>query len=332
MNWIANFVRPRIKSLIGGAARSNETPENLWKKCSSCGEMIFHRDLRAALNVCPQCGHHMRVGPADRFAAIFDAQSYEELSSPEVPTDPLRFRGEKRYSDEIKGARTTLGRPEALSAARGTIDGMPVLIGVQPFDFLGGTLGMGVGEGLVQAMQAAASERRPFILFVSSGGARMQEGILSLMQMPRVTIAVDLLREAGVPYIVVLTDPTFGGVSASYAMLGDVQIAEPGARIGFTGARVASQTIREKLPEGFQCAEFLRDHGMIDMVVHRHDLRDTLSTVIHLLMRKSRPKSKAPPPSLLNGKAERVVARPNGQDKAAKAVAPNGGGNGAAGR
>ena len=211
MNWIANFVRPRIKSWIG-SARPNETPENLWKKCSACGEMIFHRDLKAAQFVCPQCGNHMRIPPAERFAAIFDAQSYEELAPPEVPLDPLKFRGEKRYTDELKGARAKLSRPEALSAARGTIDGLAVLVAVQPFDFLGGSLGMGVGEGLVQAIEHAVAERRPFVLFVSSGGARMQEGIMSLMQMPRVTIAVDMLRDAGLPYLVVLTDPTFGGV------------------------------------------------------------------------------------------------------------------------
>ncbi len=312
MNWIANFVRPRIKSLMGG--RLSETPENLWKKCPSCGEMIFHRDLEGALFVCPQCGHHMRLGPAERFQMTFDPASWQELPTPQVPSDPLRFRDERRYSDRLKDARTKTGRQEALSAARGTIDGMPVMIAVQPFDFLGGSLGMGVGEALVLAMQAAASERRPFILFVASGGARMQEGILSLMQMPRVTIAVDQLREAGMPYLVVLTDPTTGGVSASYAMLGDVHIAEPGALIGFTGQRVIEQTIREKLPEGFQRAEYLRDHGMVDMVVHRHELRGTLSQLLHLLMKKPRPKAHATPPTIAGERAKQanVVARAAG--------------------
>jgi len=293
MNWIANFVRPRIKSLMAG--RAAETPENLWKKCPSCGEMIFHRDLEAAQNVCPQCGHHMRIGPAERFAAIFDAGVYEELPQPEVPADPLHFRDERRYTDRLKDARHKTGRNEALSAARGTLDGMNVMVAVQPFDFLGGSLGMGVGEALVQAMQAAVAERRPFILFSSSGGARMQEGILSLMQMPRVTIGVDMLREAKLPYIVVLTDPTTGGVSASYAMLGDIQIAEPGALIGFAGQRVIEQTIRERLPEGFQRAEYLLDHGMVDMVVHRHDLRATLSRVVHLMLKKPRPRMRQAP-------------------------------------
>jgi acetyl-CoA carboxylase carboxyl transferase subunit beta len=280
MNWITNFVRPRIKNLMAG--RSN-TPDNLWRKCPSCGEMIFHRDLEAALNVCPKCGHHLRIGPAQRFTAIFDGDEYEELPLPDVMQDPLRFRDERRYPDRLKDARAKTGRKEAFAAARGTLDGLPVMVAVQPFDFLGGSLGMGVGEGFVQAVEAAVQERRPFILFVASGGARMQEGILSLMQMPRATIAVDMLHEAGLPYLVVLTDPTTGGVSASYAMLGDVHIAEPGALIGFTGQRVIEQTIREKLPEGFQRAEYLLDHGMVDMVVHRHQLRAVLSRLLHLL-------------------------------------------------
>ena len=288
MNWIANFVRPRIKSLMAG--RSTETPENLWKKCTACGDMIFHRDLEAAQNVCPQCGHHMRLGARERFVATFDGAVYEELPQPQVPLDPLKFRGDKKYTDELKTVRSKSGRQDALQAARGTIDGMPVMVAVEPFDFLGGSLGMAVGEALVEAMQIAVTERRPFILFVSSGGARMQEGILSLMQMPRVTIGVDMLREAKLPYIVVLTDPTYGGVSASYAMLGDVQIAEPGARIGFSGQRVIEQTIREKLPEGFQRAEYLLEHGMVDMVVHRHELRATLSNLLHLLTKQPRPK------------------------------------------
>ncbi|MGB8363205.1 MAG: acetyl-CoA carboxylase, carboxyltransferase subunit beta [Rhizomicrobium sp.] len=310
MNWIANFVRPRIKSLIAG--RGSETPENLWKKCPACGDMIFHRDLEAAQNVCPQCGYHLRVGPKERFAAIFDAGAFEELPQPDVPLDPLRFRDERRYTDRLKDARTKTGRQEALSAARGTIDGLPVMVAVQPFDFLGGSLGMAVGEALVQAMQAAAAEQRPFVLFASSGGARMQEGILSLMQMPRVTIGVDILREARLPYVVVLTDPTTGGVSASYAMLGDVQIAEPGALIGFAGQRVIEQTIRERLPDGFQRAEYLLDHGMIDMVVHRHDLRATLSRLLHLLVKRPRPKMRSEPPLINASPARSAAAKPNG--------------------
>jgi acetyl-CoA carboxylase carboxyl transferase subunit beta len=304
MNWIANFVRPKIKSWLG---RRSDTPENLWTKCPGCGEMIFHKDLVAALYVCPQCGFHLRVGPKERFAWTFDAGSYEELPQPPVPADPLKFRDEKRYSDRIKDARNKTGRQEALVAARGTLDGLPVMIAVQPFDFMGDSLGMGVGEALVQAMQAAVNERRAFILYSSSGGARMQEGILSLMQMPRVTITVDMLDEARLPYIVVLTDPTTGGVSASYAMLGDVQIAEPGALIGFAGQRVIEQTIREKLPEGFQRAEYLRDHGMVDMVVHRHEMRPTLSRIVHILMKRPKPKSRQPAQTV-TGTALRVRA------------------------
>jgi acetyl-CoA carboxylase carboxyl transferase subunit beta len=305
MNWIANLVRPRIKSLIGG--RNSDTPENLWRKCPACGEMIFHRDLIAAQFVCPQCGHHLRIGAAERFAALFDGASYDELIPPEVPADPLRFRDEKRYSDRLKDARAKTGRIDALAAARGTLDGLPIMVAVQVFDFMGGSLGMAVGEALVNAMQAAASEGRPFILFVASGGARMQEGVLSLMQMPRVTIAVDMLREAGLPYIVVLTDPTTGGVSASYAMLGDVHIAEPGALIGFAGQRVIAQTMHEHLPEGFQRAEYLLEHGMVDMVVHRHQMRETLSRVAHLLMKRTRPKTRPSSRAVIAAKPARVA-------------------------
>jgi acetyl-CoA carboxylase carboxyl transferase subunit beta len=244
----------------------------------------------------------MRIGPAERFAYTFDPGSFTELTPPSVPADPLRFKGDKKYSDEIKENRAKTGRPEAFTAARGTIDGLPVMIGVQPFDFLGGSLGMGVGEALVESLQAAAKEKRPYVLYVASGGARMQEGILSLMQMPRVTICVDMLREAGLPYVVVLTDPTFGGVSASYAMLGDIQIAEPGAQIGFTGARVIAQTIREKLPDGFQRAEYLLEHGMLDMVTHRKEMRATLSRVLHLLLKQGKPRNRVlPMPKRGNG-------------------------------
>jgi acetyl-CoA carboxylase carboxyl transferase subunit beta len=309
MNWIANFVRPRIKSLM---SRGTETPENLWKKCPACGDMIFHRDLEAAQNVCPQCGYHMRIGPKERFAALFDAAVFEEMPHPVVPADPLRFRDERRYADRLRDARGKTGRNEALSAARGTLDGMPIMVAVQPFDFLGGSLGMAVGEALVLAMQAAVEERRPFILFVSSGGARMQEGILSLMQMPRVTIGVDMLREAALPYVVVLTDPTTGGVSASYAMLGDIQIAEPGALIGFTGQRVIEQTIRERLPDGFQRAEYLLDHGMVDMVVHRHEMRSTLSRLLHLMMKQPRPKMRATPPVISANPTKPMPPKVNG--------------------
>jgi acetyl-CoA carboxylase carboxyl transferase subunit beta len=287
MNWLEKLVRPRIKGLLPKAAPP--APDNLWRKCTGCGEMIFHRDLLAAEHVCPQCGHHMRIGAKERFAALFDGSAYELLPSPEVPQDPLRFRDDKRYVDRLKDSRNKTQQTDALVAARGTLDALPVVIAVQCFEFMGGSLGLATGAGLVAAMRVAAAEKRPFILVVSSGGARMQEGILSLMQMPRTTVGVDMLNEAGVPYIVLLTDPTTGGVSASYAMLGDVQIAEPGALIGFSGPRVIEQTIRERLPEGFQRAEYLLDHGMIDMIVHRHHLKETLSRVMRLL-------TKQPPP------------------------------------
>lgn len=306
MNWLANFVRPRIKSLMGVRT---ETPENLWRKCTACGEMIFHRDLEAAMNVCPKCGHHMRIGAKARFAALFDAGAYEELVPPEVAVDPLRFRDEKRYTDRLRDARSKTGLTDALSAARGTIDGLPAMIAVQDFAFMGGSLGMAVGEALVRAMLAAVEERRSFVLFVASGGARMQEGMLSLMQMPRVTVAVDALRDAHLPYIVVLTDPTTGGVSASYAMLGDVHISEPGALIGFAGQRVIAQTMREQLPEGFQRAEYLLDHGMVDMVVPRKDLRETVSRILHLMTNQPYPRVKQSPP-LLEASAIRAAGNP----------------------
>jgi acetyl-CoA carboxylase carboxyl transferase subunit beta len=300
MNWITNFVRPRIKGLMGSKASSTD---NLWRKCNGCGEMVFHRDLLAAQNVCPQCGHHMRIGAKERFAALFDG-AHERLALPEVPQDPLRFRDDKRYADRLKEYRHKTSQPDALSAARGTLDGLSVMIAVQSFDFMGGSLGLATGAALVASMRAAVSEHRPFILIVSSGGARMQEGILSLMQMPRTTVGVNMLNEAKLPYIVVLTDPTTGGVSASYAMLGDVQIAEPGALIGFSGPRVIEQTIRERLPEGFQRAEYLLDHGMIDMIVHRQHLKETLARIIRLLM-------KQPAPQRGNGHAN---PQGNGQD------------------
>ena len=293
MNWLANFVRPRFKSLIGARA---DTPENLWRKCPACGEMIFHRDLEAALGVCTKCGHHMRIGAGERFAMMFDAGAYDELVLPEVPLDPLRFRDEKRYTDRLRDARSKTGKVDALSAARGTIDGLAGLIAVQDFSFMGGSLGMAVGEALVCAMTTAVDEGRAFILFVASGGARMQEGMLSLMQMPCVTVAVDALVAARLPYIVVLTDPTTGGVSASYAMLGDVHIAEPGALIGFAGQRVIAQTMREQLPEGFQRAEYLLAHGMVDMVVPRQDLHETISRILHLMTNKARVHVKQAPP------------------------------------
>jgi acetyl-CoA carboxylase carboxyl transferase subunit beta len=283
VNWIKNFVRPKIRNLL--SAR-REVAENMWVKDPDSGQMVFHRDLEANQFVVPTSGYHMRMPPQARLKHMFDAGHYDEIAMPSVPVDPLKFRDQRRYTDRLKEARQKAERDDAVIAGRGTVDDLPVVVAVQDFAFMGGSLGMAAGEAMVTAMRAAVEQRCPFILFVSSGGARMQEGILSLMQMPRTIAAVQDLREARLPYLVVLANPTTGGVTASYAMLGDVHIAEPGALIGFAGPRVIEQTIREKLPDGFQRAEYLLEHGMVDMVVHRHQMRETLSRLLRLLMRK----------------------------------------------
>jgi acetyl-CoA carboxylase carboxyl transferase subunit beta len=281
VNWINNVVRPKIQ----GIWRKREVPENLWVKCPETGEMVFHRDLEANLHVVPGSGYHMRMPSAARLKHLFDNGEFVDLETPEVPADPLKFRDERRYTERLRAARAKTDRSDAVRLGYGTLDGLPVTAAVQDFDFMGGSLGMAAGEAVITGMETAAQRQTPFIMFVSSGGARMQEGILSLMQMPRTTIGVQMLREAGLPYLVVLTNPTTGGVTASYAMLGDIQIAEPGALIGFAGPRVIEQTIREKLPPGFQRSEYLEKHGMVDMVVHRHDLRATLSRLCRIMMR-----------------------------------------------
>jgi acetyl-CoA carboxylase carboxyl transferase subunit beta len=278
MNWIANVVPPKVRSFL-----RRETPENLWVKCPESGELVFHTDLEANLFVVPGSGYHMRFAPRARLNNLFDGGIYEELATPEVPLDPLKFRDVKRYTDRLKEYRLKTEAQDAVKLASGRLGGMEVVVAVQDFDFLGGSLGLAAGEAIVTGMLTAVDRRSPFIIFTASGGARMQEGIFSLMQMPRTTIAVQRLRKAKLPYIVVLTNPTTGGVTASYAMLGDVHIAEPGAVIGFAGARVIEQTIRERLPEGFQRAEYLQAHGMIDMVVHRQDMRATLARLCGLL-------------------------------------------------
>jgi acetyl-CoA carboxylase carboxyl transferase subunit beta len=283
MNWISNVVRPKIRSIL-----RREVPENLWVKCPETGQLVFYKDLEANQFVIPSSNYHMRMSAAARLAALFDGGRYEEIEVPDVPVDPLKFRDERRYSDRLKDARTKTGLQDAIKLAFGELERLPVVAGVQDFDFMGGSLGMAAGEAVITGLAAAAEKGTPCIMFVASGGARMQEGILSLMQLPRTTVAVQNLRDAGQPYIVVLTNPTTGGVTASYGMLGDVQIAEPGALIGFAGPRVIEQTIREKLPEGFQRAEYLKDHGMIDLVVHRHQLRATLARLCRVL-------TKAPP-------------------------------------
>jgi acetyl-CoA carboxylase carboxyl transferase subunit beta len=280
MNWISNVVRPKIKGLF-----RRDVPENLWVKCPETGQMVFHKDLEANQFVIPGSNYHMRMGAPDRLKTLFDGGTYWDIAIPDVALDPLKFRDERRYTDRLKDAKSKTGLVDAVKLGYGKLDGLPVTAGAQDFDFMGGSLGMAAGEAVIKGLQHAADKGTPFVLFASSGGARMQEGILSLMQMPRTTVAVQQLREAGKPYIVVLTNPTTGGVTASYAMLGDVHIAEPGALICFAGPRVIEQTIREKLPEGFQRAEYLRDHGMVDMVVHRHDLRATLSRLCRLLTR-----------------------------------------------
>ena len=277
MSWL-NRVRQSIASIA-----KRETPDNLWHKCAGCGQMIFVKEYEENQSVCPKCGHHGRIGPNARFNDLFDSGVYTLLPIPQVTEDPLKFRDSKRYSDRIKAARQATGETDALVNAKGMIEGYKAVVGVQDFAFMGGSMGLGVGAAFVAGIETAIADRCPYIIFTAAGGARMQEGILSLMQMPKTTVGIAKLREAGLPYIVVMTDPTTGGVTASYAMLGDVQIAEPGALIGFAGQRVIESTIREKLPEGFQRAEYLLDHGMLDMVVHRHDLRAKLAQLIGYL-------------------------------------------------
>ena len=279
MNWISNVVRPKIRNFLN----RRETPENLWIKCPETGQLVYFKDVEANQFVIPNSNYHMRIGAVSRLKFLLDGGQYEDIPLPEVPADPLRFRDERRYIDRLKDARTKTGLQDAVKVAFGHLDGLPVTVGVQDFDFMGGSLGMAAGEAVVVGLETAVQRGTPFIMFVASGGARMQEGILSLMQLPRTTVAVQMLREARLPYIVVLTTPTTGGVTASYAMLGDVHIAEPGALIGFAGPRVIEQTIREKLPEGFQRAEYLKAHGMVDMVIHRHQLRPTIASLCRVL-------------------------------------------------
>ena len=281
MSWL-----DRVRQSIPFIAK-RDTPDNLWHKCKSCGQMIFTKEWEENARVCPNCDHHDRIGPAARFAMLFDGATYTLLPRPEVREDPLKFRDQKPYAARLKAARTATGEGDALVNARGEIEGLPAVIGVQDFAFMGGSMGLAVGAAFVAGVEAAIAARAPYIIFTAAGGARMQEGILSLMQMPKTTVAIARLREAGLPYIVVMTDPTTGGVTASYAMLGDVQLAEPGALIGFAGQRVIETTIREKLPEGFQRAEYLYDHGMLDMVTHRHQLRPTLARLIGYLGTKA---------------------------------------------
>jgi len=279
VNWINSIVRPKIRNIL----RKKDTPDNLWVKCPETGQMIYYKDLEANQFVVPGSNYHMRMTAPARLRSLFDGAKYAAIHLPDVPLDPLKFRDERRYTDRLKDARSKTGLTDAVHAGIGKLHGDTVVAAVQDFDFMGGSLGTAAGEAVIASMRAALVRQAPFILFAASGGARMQEGILSLMQMPRTAVAVEELREAGLPYVVVLTNPTTGGVTASYAMLGDVHIAEPGALIGFAGPRVIEQTIREQLPNGFQRSEYLHAHGMVDMVVHRHELRGTLARICNLL-------------------------------------------------
>jgi len=289
MNWLTNYVKPKLSAVL----KRQDTPDNLWEKCSGCGHLIFHKEYVVNLSVCGKCGHHGRIGPRDRFDMLFDDKKYTHIPMPPSKDDPLKFKDKKKYSERLKDARTKTGKQDALQAAFGRLGGVPAVIAVQNFFFMAGSMGVAVGDAFITAANYALERETPFIIFTSAGGARMQEGILSLMQMPRTAVAIEMLQDAGLPYIVILTDPTTGGVTASYAMLGDIQLAEPGALIGFAGPRVIENTIREKLPEGFQRSEYLLDHGMLDMVVERKDLRDTLVRILSLVVPDSPPRRPA---------------------------------------
>ena len=310
MNWIDNFVRPKIRSFLN---TKRDTPENLWVKDPESGEMVFYRDLEANQWVVPNSGYHMKIKPVDRLKTFLDDGAYELVPVPSVATDPLKFRAQKRYIDQLRDNRAKTGYDDSVIVATGKLYERAVTVAVQDFDFLAGSLGMAAGQGIITGLETAVEQNTPFILFVASGGARMQEGVLGLMQMPRTTVAVLRLREAGLPFFVVLTNPTTGGVTASYAMLGDVHIAEPGAMIGFAGARVIEQTIREKLPKGFQRSEYLYEHGMVDMVVHRHNLRSTIGSLTGILSKApaaaeivtAAPARAATVPTILSGRSEK---------------------------
>lgn len=318
MNWITNYVRPRINSLFS----RREVPENLWTKCPECGTMLFHRELADNLNVCSNCDHHLAISPRARFTALFDGGVFVEVKVPEPLADPLGFRDQKKYPERMKAAQKSTGEKEAMLVAEGEMGRTPIVAAAQDFNFMGGSMGMYVGNAIVAAAERAVKLKRPLVLFSAAGGARMQEGILSLMQMPRSTVAVQMLKEAGLPYIVVLTHPTTGGVTASYAMLGDIQIAEPNALICFAGPRVIEQTIREKLPEGFQRAEYLLEHGMLDRVTHRKKLREELISILRMLGGLSAPVvADLPAPGVL---PSALPAAPASTPPAAPETAENG--------
>jgi acetyl-CoA carboxylase carboxyl transferase subunit beta len=282
MSWLSDFVRPKIQRLVA----PREVPDNLWDKCPQCGHMIFHRDMAKTQSVCPHCDHHLRLPVKARLEMMFDGGLYQRIDLPRAATDPLKFKDTKRYVDRLRESQSKTGEQDAIIVAHGQISGCPAVVAAFNFEFMGGSMGVAVGDGIVAAADLAVAQDAALIAVPASGGARMQEGILSLMQMARTTVAVDRVKDRGLPYIVLLTDPTTGGVTASFAMLGDFQIAEPGTLIGFAGARVIETTIREKLPPGFQRAEYVMEHGMIDMVVHRHQLAEQLGKLLKLLRNK----------------------------------------------
>jgi acetyl-CoA carboxylase carboxyl transferase subunit beta len=291
MNWISEVVRPKIKTLF-----KREAPENLWIKCPDTGQMVFHKEVEANGWVIPGSNHHLRIDATQRLKQMFDSGTWIDVPLPEVALDPLKFRDEKRYTDRLKDAKAKTGLQDSFKIGYGRVDDLPMTVAVQDFNFMVGSLGTAAGEAFIRGADTALEKRTPYVVFTASGGARMQEGILSLMQMPRTTVAVRRLHAARLPYIVVLTDPTTGGVTASYAMLGDVHLAEPGALVGFAGPRVIEQTIREKLPDGFQRAEFLKEHGMVDIVVHRHEMKATIARLCRLLTKTAPPRSEPAPP------------------------------------
>ena len=292
MNWINNYVRPTLRRFTG----QSDTPDNLWTKCSHCGQMIYIATLKENLYVCPHCDAHLRMPVEDRLAALFDNAAYDSITLPQVNDDPLKFRDRKPYPARLREYRQKTGRNDVFVVAQGTCGGQKLVIAAMDFAFMGGSLSRAGGEALIAAARLAVAQQAPLLVVTASGGARMQEGILSLMQLPRSIVAIDMVKEAGLPYLVLLSDPTTGGVSASYAMLGDIHLAEPGATIGFAGARVIAQTIREALPEGFQTAEYLRSHGMLDMVVHRRELAGRIALIIDLLTLPG-PKAEVLPPA-----------------------------------
>lgn len=284
MNWLTDYVRPKIQGLL-----YKEIPDNLWKNCESCGQMLLIKDLEKNLNVCPHCGYHIRASTSQRLEWTFDEGSYTKIQLPKTIADPLQFKDKKKYIDRLKENRNKSQQDESIAVAHGKILGHNTVVAVMAFEFMAGTMGSAFGEGFLAAVRLALLKKLPFIVFTASGGARMQEGMVSLMQMPRTIIAVEMLKEAKLPYIVVFTNPTTGGVTASFAMLGDIHIAEPDALIGFAGPRVIENTVHEKLPEGFQRSEYLLEHGMVDIVVQRHALKQTLAKVLALLCNKNQP-------------------------------------------